>query len=173
MLASERYIGYMENYKNVSQEYGSMNAKVKPFISSHRNEVNAYELKGTSTYANPLALSQQSTRNRGKAIVNSSAPTYDLEPATVTEDEEMSKERRLTKLWPLISLSSRKSTNYQQHLRTSSKHSRANQDNSPRINRELGIGSTLYVPLAQDSLGGHDDRMKLMILIQERDLLAF
>ncbi|GKF61546.1 hypothetical protein Tco_0181600, partial [Tanacetum coccineum] len=43
--------------------------------------------------------SQQSTRNRGKAIVTSSAPTYDPEPATVTEDEEMSKERRLTNSW--------------------------------------------------------------------------
>ncbi|GKF99568.1 hypothetical protein Tco_0301259 [Tanacetum coccineum] len=33
--------------------------------------------------------SQQSTKNRGKAIVTSSAPTYDPEPAMVTEDEEM------------------------------------------------------------------------------------
>ncbi|GKG47511.1 hypothetical protein Tco_0506996, partial [Tanacetum coccineum] len=33
--------------------------------------------------------SQQSTRNIGKAIVTSSAPTYDTEPATVTKDEEM------------------------------------------------------------------------------------
>ncbi|GJT72713.1 hypothetical protein Tco_1031999 [Tanacetum coccineum] len=40
--------------------------------------------------------SQQSTRNRGKAIVTSSAPTYDPEPATVTEDEEMSKEKEMT-----------------------------------------------------------------------------
>ncbi|GKF61608.1 hypothetical protein Tco_0181662, partial [Tanacetum coccineum] len=50
--------------------------------------------------------SQQSTRNRGKAIVNSSAPTYDPEPATVTEDEEMSKEKEIDyKLMALISLS--------------------------------------------------------------------
>ncbi|GJY42284.1 hypothetical protein Tco_0429554 [Tanacetum coccineum] len=42
--------------------------------------------------------SQQSTRNRGKAIVTSSAPTYDPEPATVTEDEEMSKEKEIDKL---------------------------------------------------------------------------
>ncbi|GKD24809.1 hypothetical protein Tco_1231023 [Tanacetum coccineum] len=34
-------------------------------------------------------ISQQSTRNRGKAIVTSSAPTYDPEPATVTKDEEI------------------------------------------------------------------------------------
>ncbi|GKC97370.1 hypothetical protein Tco_1167645, partial [Tanacetum coccineum] len=46
-----------------------------------------------------------STRNRGKAIVTSSAPTYDPEPATVTEDEEMSKEKEIDKLMALISLS--------------------------------------------------------------------
>ncbi|GJR77512.1 retrovirus-related pol polyprotein from transposon TNT 1-94 [Tanacetum coccineum] len=49
--------------------------------------------------------SQQSTRNRGKAIVTSSAPTYDPEPATVTDDEEMSKEKEIDKLMALISLS--------------------------------------------------------------------
>ncbi|GKA94892.1 MAK10-like protein [Tanacetum coccineum] len=54
--------------------------------------------------------SQQSTRNRGKAIVTSSAPTYDLEPATVTEDEEMSKEKEIDKLMALIFFRS-KSTN--------------------------------------------------------------
>ncbi|GKC10409.1 hypothetical protein Tco_1007191, partial [Tanacetum coccineum] len=48
---------------------------------------------------------QQSSRNRGKAIVTSSAPTYDPEPATVTEDEEMSKEKEIDKLMALISLS--------------------------------------------------------------------
>ncbi|GJY93068.1 hypothetical protein Tco_0508850 [Tanacetum coccineum] len=32
-------------------------------------------------------------KNKGKAIVNSSAPIYDQEPATVTEDDEMSKEK--------------------------------------------------------------------------------
>ncbi|GJZ61454.1 retrovirus-related pol polyprotein from transposon TNT 1-94 [Tanacetum coccineum] len=50
-------------------------------------------------------ISQQSTRNRGKAIVNSSAPIYDQEPTTVTEDDEMSKEKEIDKLMALISLS--------------------------------------------------------------------
>ncbi|GKA30920.1 hypothetical protein Tco_0717225 [Tanacetum coccineum] len=63
--------------------------------------------------------SQQSTRNRGKAIVTSSAPTYDPEPATVTEDEEMSKEKEIDKLMALLSSSSRKSTNLtKNNLRT-------------------------------------------------------
>ncbi|GJW31586.1 hypothetical protein Tco_0051618 [Tanacetum coccineum] len=75
-------------------------------------------------------------KNRGKAIVTSSAPTYDPEPATVTEDEEMSKEKEIDKLIALISLSFKKiykPTN--NNLRTSSNTSRANQDNYPRINR--------------------------------------
>ncbi|GJV18683.1 hypothetical protein Tco_1367703 [Tanacetum coccineum] len=81
-------------------------------------------------------ISQQSTKNRGKAIVTSSAPTYDPEPATVTEDEEMLKEKEIDKLMALISLSFKKiykPTN--NNLQTSSNTSRANQDNSPRINR--------------------------------------
>ncbi|GJZ93001.1 hypothetical protein Tco_0665066, partial [Tanacetum coccineum] len=49
--------------------------------------------------------SQQSTRNRGKAIVTFYAPTYDPEPAMVTEDEEMLKEKEIDKLMALISLS--------------------------------------------------------------------
>ncbi|GKB31208.1 hypothetical protein Tco_0870609 [Tanacetum coccineum] len=82
---------------------------------------------------------QQSTRNRGKAIVTSSTPNYDPDPDTVTKDEEMSKEKEIDKLMALISLSFKKiykSTN--NNLRTSSNTSRANQDNSLRINRGTG-----------------------------------
>nr|GEZ83501.1 hypothetical protein [Tanacetum cinerariifolium] len=54
---------------------------------------------------NSLTRSQQATRNREKAIVNSSAPIYDQEPATVNEDDEMSKEKEIDKLVALVSLS--------------------------------------------------------------------
>ncbi|GJS40353.1 gag-pol polyprotein [Tanacetum coccineum] len=67
---------------------------------------------------------------------NTFAPTYDPEPAIVIEDEEMSKEKEIDKLMALISLSFKKiykPTN--NNLQTSSNTSRANQDNSPRINR--------------------------------------
>ncbi|GJY48582.1 retrovirus-related pol polyprotein from transposon TNT 1-94 [Tanacetum coccineum] len=101
-----------------------------------KNEVNKIRDERLARTANPLALvaqqqpvyhhqnhptqntqysstrSQQSTRNRGKAIVTSSAPTYDPEPATVTEDEEMSKEKEIDKLMALISLSINKGTGY-------------------------------------------------------------
>nr|GEU63351.1 hypothetical protein [Tanacetum cinerariifolium] len=42
---------------------------------------------------------------QGKAIVNSYPPTYDQEPATVTDDDEMSKEKEIGKRMALISLS--------------------------------------------------------------------
>ncbi|GJS36497.1 hypothetical protein Tco_0534879 [Tanacetum coccineum] len=137
--------------------------KLYDILKQHQNEVNEIRAERLARTANPLALvaqqqpvyhhqnhptqntqyssnrSQQSTRNRGKAIVTSSAPTYDPEPATVTDDEEMSKEKEIDKLMALISLSFKKiykPTN--NNLRTSSNTSRANQDNSPRTTRKLG-----------------------------------
>ncbi|GKA77137.1 hypothetical protein Tco_0783598 [Tanacetum coccineum] len=103
--------------------------KLYDILKQHQNEVNEIRAERLARTTNPLALvaqqqpvyhhqnhptqntqysstrSQQSTRNRGKAIVTSSAPTYDPEPATVTEDEEMSKEKEIDKLMALISLS--------------------------------------------------------------------
>ncbi|GJV99260.1 ribonuclease H-like domain-containing protein [Tanacetum coccineum] len=137
--------------------------KLYDILKQHQNEVNEIRTERLARTANPLALvaqqqpvyhhqnhptqntqysstrSQQSTRNRGKAIVTSSAPTYDPEPATVTEDEEMSKEKEITKLMALISLFRSGEDNLQtnhNNLRTSSKTSRANQDNSPRSTEE-------------------------------------
>nr|GFC45839.1 hypothetical protein [Tanacetum cinerariifolium] len=64
---------------------------------------------------NSSTISQQAAiRNRGKAIINSPQPIYDQEP----------------------SMKIYKPTN--NNLRTSSNTSRANQDNSPRINRNVG-----------------------------------
>nr|GFB79892.1 hypothetical protein [Tanacetum cinerariifolium] len=79
---------------------------------------------------------QAATRNKGKAIVNSPPLIYDQEPTMVAEDDEMSKDKEIGKLMALISLSFKKiykPTN--NDLRTSSNTSRANHDNSPRINR--------------------------------------
>ncbi|GJR34827.1 gag-pol polyprotein [Tanacetum coccineum] len=104
--------------------------KLYDILKQHQNEVNEIRAERLATYfystvhmlpqTQPVyhhqnhptqntqyssTRSQQSTRNRGKAIVTSSAPTYDPEPATVTEDEEMSKEKEIDKLMALISLS--------------------------------------------------------------------
>nr|GEU85263.1 hypothetical protein [Tanacetum cinerariifolium] len=130
----------------------------------HQNEVNELRPKRLACTANPLALvaqqqpvchpqnhsshytqnsstrsQQAATRNRGKAIVNSPPPIYDQEPSMVFEDDEISKDKEIDKLMALISLSFKKiykPTN--NNLRTSSNTSRANQDNSPRINRGTG-----------------------------------
>ncbi|GJV06511.1 hypothetical protein Tco_1344167 [Tanacetum coccineum] len=147
--------------------------KLYDILKQHQNEVNEIRTERLARTANPLALvaqqqpvyhppnhptqntqysstrSQQSTRNRGKAIVTSSAPTYDPEPATVTEDEEMSKEKEIDKLMALISLSFKKiykPTN--NNLRTSSNTSRANQENSLRINRGTGYDHQRAVNVA-------------------------
>nr|GFA73083.1 hypothetical protein [Tanacetum cinerariifolium] len=85
---------------------------------------------------NSSTRSQQATnRNRGKAIVNSPPPIYDEEPFMVAEDDEMSKDKEIDKIMALISLSFKKiyKPTYN-NLRTSSNTSRANQDNSLRIN---------------------------------------
>nr|GEZ36415.1 hypothetical protein [Tanacetum cinerariifolium] len=130
-------------------------------LKQHQNEVNKIRAESIARVANPLALvaqqqpvynpqthpthythncstrSQQAdTRNRGTTIVNSPQPIYDQEPSMVTEDDETSKHKEIDKLMALISLSFKKiykPTN--NNLRTSSNTSRANQDNSPRINR--------------------------------------
>nr|GEV06577.1 retrovirus-related Pol polyprotein from transposon TNT 1-94 [Tanacetum cinerariifolium] len=139
--------------------------KLYDILKQHQNEVNEIRAERLARTANPLALfaqqqkpvyhpqnhpthythnsltksQQAATRNREKAIVNSSTPTYDQEPAMVIEDDEMSKDKEIDKLMALISLSFKKiykPTN--NNLRTSSNTSRANQDNTPRINRGTG-----------------------------------
>ncbi|GJT76422.1 hypothetical protein Tco_1043147 [Tanacetum coccineum] len=175
--------GYMENYKNVSQDIrNQLDAEaeaVQIILTGIDNDIysivdacpNAYEMwkaierlkQGESinvqdletnlywefgkfisrdgeSYESYYSRSQPAaTRNRGKTIVNTPLPTYDQEPTTVTEDDEMSKEKDIDKLIALISLSFKKiykPTN--NNLRTSSNTSRANQDNTPRINKGTG-----------------------------------
>nr|GEU53881.1 hypothetical protein [Tanacetum cinerariifolium] len=73
-----------------------------------------------------------------------------LAPSMVTEDDEMSKEKETDKLMALIYLSFKKiykPTN--NNLRTSSNTSRANQDNSPRINRGTGYKNQRVVNVAE------------------------
>nr|GFC73903.1 hypothetical protein [Tanacetum cinerariifolium] len=91
------------------------------------------------TQISSTSSQQAATRNRGKAIINSSQPIYDQEPSMVAADDEMSQDKEIDKLMALISLSFKKiykPTN--NNLQTSSNTSRANQDNSPRINRSAG-----------------------------------
>nr|GEW33536.1 retrovirus-related Pol polyprotein from transposon TNT 1-94 [Tanacetum cinerariifolium] len=134
--------------------------KLYDILKQHQHEVNEIRAEKISHVANSLALvaqqqpvyhlqthpthytqnsstrsQQAATRNRGKSIINSLQPIYDQEPSMVDEDNETSKDIEIDKLMALISLSFKKiykPTN--NNLRTSSNTSRANQDNSPRIN---------------------------------------
>nr|GEY56232.1 hypothetical protein [Tanacetum cinerariifolium] len=131
---------YMENYKNVSQDIrDQLNAEaeaVQIILTWIDKDINST----VDACPNACKISQKAaTRNRGKAIVNSPPPIYDQEPSMVAEDDEMSKDKEIDKLMALISLSFKKiykPTNNK--LQTSSNTSRANQDNSPRINRGAG-----------------------------------
>ncbi|GJV00340.1 hypothetical protein Tco_1329610 [Tanacetum coccineum] len=78
------------------------------------------------------------------------------EPTMVAEDDEMSKDKEIDKLMALISLSFKKiykPTN--NNLRTSSNTSRANQDNTPRINRGTGYDNQRVVNVvgARENVG--------------------
>nr|GEU77069.1 hypothetical protein [Tanacetum cinerariifolium] len=138
--------------------------KLYDILKKHQHEVNEIRAEKIVRIANPLALiaqqqpvyhpqthpthythnsstrsQQAATKNRGKAIVNPPQPIYDQEPSMVTEDDETSKDKEIDKLMALISLSFKKiykPTN--NNLQTSSNTSRANQDNSLRINRSAG-----------------------------------
>nr|GEY43309.1 hypothetical protein [Tanacetum cinerariifolium] len=161
--------------------------KLYDILKQHQNEVNEIRAERIARIANPLALvtqqqpvyqpqnhpthytqnsstrSQQvATMNRGKAIVNSPLPIYDQKPSMVAEDDEMSKDKEIDKLMALISLSFKKiykPTN--KNLRTSSNTSRANQDNSSRINRGAGYDNQRlgHVAGARENVAYHREKM--------------
>nr|GEZ65203.1 hypothetical protein [Tanacetum cinerariifolium] len=141
--------------------------KLYDILKQHQHEVNEIRAEKIARVANTLALvaqqqpvyhpqthhthynqnsstrsQQAATKNKGKAIVNSPQPIYDQEPSMVDDDDESSKDKEIDKLMALISLSFKKiykPTN--NNLRTSLNTSRANQDNSPRFNKNAGYES--------------------------------
>nr|GFB03508.1 hypothetical protein [Tanacetum cinerariifolium] len=155
--------------------------KLYDILKQHQNEVNEISAERLVRTANPLAhvaqkqlvyhpqnhpthytknystRSQQvATRNKGKAIFNSPPPIDDQEPTMVAKDDETSKDKEIDKLTALISLSFKKiykPTN--NNLQTSSNTSKANQDNSPRINRCTGYDNQRIVNVfgARENVG--------------------
>nr|GEU72801.1 retrovirus-related Pol polyprotein from transposon TNT 1-94 [Tanacetum cinerariifolium] len=130
--------------------------KLYDILKQHQHEVNEIRAKKIACVANPLVLvaqqqpvyhpqthpthytqnsstrsQQAATKNRGKAIVNSQQPIYDQEP----------------------SMKIYKPTN--NNLQTSSNTSRANQDNSLRINKSSGYKNqrTGNVARARETVG--------------------
>nr|GEU56175.1 hypothetical protein [Tanacetum cinerariifolium] len=128
-----------EMWKAIERFHKMMNELVRNQCDVTNHQVNVQFL-----------LQLQPKWQRGKAIVNSPLPIYDQEPTMVVEDDEMSKDNEIDKLMALISLSFKKiykPTN--NNLRTSTNNSRANQDNSPRINRGTGYDNQRIVNVAR------------------------
>ncbi|GJY59519.1 hypothetical protein Tco_0459411 [Tanacetum coccineum] len=163
--------------------------KLYDILKQHQNEVNEIRTDRLARTTNPLALvaqqqpvyhpqnqpthytqnsstrpQQAATKNKGKAIVNSPPPTYDQEPKMVAKDDALSKEKEIDKLMALISQSFNKihkPTN--NNLRTSSNTSRANQDNTPTINRGTGYDNQMAFNAAEarENIAYHKEKMLL------------
>ncbi|GKA89698.1 retrovirus-related pol polyprotein from transposon TNT 1-94 [Tanacetum coccineum] len=118
---------YMENYKNVSQDIrDQLNVEAEAaqiILTGIDNDIystvdacpNACEMWKalkvlTSTTSEERSHNQQ---KRGKQLLpRQLSYLYDPEPDTVTEDDEMSKDKEIDKLMALISLSINKGTGY-------------------------------------------------------------
>nr|GEW28770.1 hypothetical protein [Tanacetum cinerariifolium] len=123
---------YSRFYKMMnSQELKTVSYyKLYDILKQHQHEVNETRAEKIARVDNPLALvaqqqpvyhpqnhpthytqnsstrsQQAATRNKGKAIVNSSQPIYDQETSMVDDDDETSKDNEIDKLMALISLS--------------------------------------------------------------------
>nr|GEX84614.1 hypothetical protein [Tanacetum cinerariifolium] len=130
---------FQETYKNVSQDIrDQLNAEaeaVQIILTGIDNDI----YSTVDACPNACEMWKVIERNRGKAIVNSPTPIYDQKPSMIAADDETSKDKEIDKLMALISLSFKKiykPTN--NNLQTLSNTSRANQDNSLRINRSTG-----------------------------------
>ncbi|GJX32550.1 hypothetical protein Tco_0242405 [Tanacetum coccineum] len=145
---SSSYFNYNQNgfvtLVKQSQELKTISYhKLYDILKQHQTEVNEIRAERLSRTANPLPLKQR------KAIINSCTTTYDQEPTMVNDDDEMLKDKEIDKLMALISLSFKKiykPTN--NNLRTSSNTSRANQDNTLRINRGTRYNNQRVVNVA-------------------------
>ncbi|GJQ98065.1 uncharacterized mitochondrial protein-like protein [Tanacetum coccineum] len=119
-LLKSYYLRFLTLVKQ-SQELKTVSyQKLYDILKQHQNEVNEIRAERLARTANLLALAAQqqpvyhpqnhpnqytqnsstksqqaTTRNRGKAIVNSTPPTYDQEPEMVVEDDALSKEKEI------------------------------------------------------------------------------
>ncbi|GKD31686.1 hypothetical protein Tco_1242464 [Tanacetum coccineum] len=108
--------------------------KLYDILKQHQNEVNELRAKRLARTANPITLvaQQQPVYHPQNHLNHSLKIPQPDHNQLLTETEE----KEIDKLMALISLSFKKiykPTN--NNLRTSSNTSRANQDNTPRINR--------------------------------------
>nr|GEV13387.1 hypothetical protein [Tanacetum cinerariifolium] len=129
----------LETYKNVSQEIRDQLSTEAEVVQIILTGIDNDIYSTVDACPNACEMWKAIERNKGKAIINSPQPIYDQEPSMVPEDDETSKDKEIDKLMALISLSFKKIyKTANNNLQTSSNTSRANQDNSLRINRNAG-----------------------------------
>ncbi|GKE32258.1 hypothetical protein Tco_1451580 [Tanacetum coccineum] len=139
--------------------------KLYDILKQHQNEVNEIRAERLARTANPLALVAQEQ------------PVYHPQnhPNHYTDHNKLlleTEEKEINKLMDLISLSFKKiykPTN--NNLRTSSNTSRANQDNTPRINRGTGYDNqrAVNVSEARENVGNvRNQNGQRMYLITRR-----
>nr|GEW36208.1 hypothetical protein [Tanacetum cinerariifolium] len=129
---------------NQSQELKTVSYhKLYDILKQHRNEVDEIRAKRLAHTANPLALVAQQQlvyhiQNHPTHYTQNSS-TKPQQTSTRNRDDALLKEKEIDKLMDLISLSFKKiykPTN--NNLKPSSNTSRANQDNTLRINKGTG-----------------------------------
>nr|GEY35485.1 ribonuclease H-like domain-containing protein [Tanacetum cinerariifolium]GEY35490.1 ribonuclease H-like domain-containing protein [Tanacetum cinerariifolium] len=132
--------------------------KLYDILKQHQNEVNEIRAKRLARTANPLALVAQ----QQPVYQTQNHPTYYAQNSLTRSQQAATRNRgkaidnEIDKLMALDSLSFKKiykPTN--NNLRTSSNTSRANQDNSPRINRGTGYDNQRIVNVvrARENVG--------------------
>nr|GEZ25203.1 hypothetical protein [Tanacetum cinerariifolium] len=135
----ESYYSRFVTLVNQSQELKTVSYhKLYDILKQHQNEVNEIRAKRIARVANSLALvvQQQPVYNpqNHPTQYTQNSPTRSQQAATRNREKAIDKE--IDKLMALISLSFKKIYKpNNNNLRTSSNTSRANQDNSLRINR--------------------------------------
>nr|GEY20233.1 hypothetical protein [Tanacetum cinerariifolium] len=152
-----------ETYKNVSQDIrDQLNAEAEAgeSINVQDLETNLYWEFGKFTsqdgetlesyYSRFYKMMNELIRNQCKVTNHQVNVQFLLQlqpewqrPSMVDEDDETSKDKEIDKLMALISLSFKKIYKPTNNLQTSSNTSRANQDNSPRINRNAEANNRL------------------------------
>nr|GEV20191.1 hypothetical protein [Tanacetum cinerariifolium] len=150
-------VKHCQDLKNVSYH------KLYDILKQHQNEVNEIRPERLARTVNPLSLVAQQQlvyhpQNHPTHYTQDSS-TRPQQAATKNKDDALSKEKEIDKLMNLISLSFKKiykPTN--NNLRTSSNTTRANRDNTSRINR--GTREFQKLKQAKDA-ANHKEKMLL------------
>nr|GEX95732.1 hypothetical protein [Tanacetum cinerariifolium] len=147
--------------------------KFYDILKQHQHEVNEIRAEKIARVANPLALvAQQQPVYHPQTHPTHYTQNSSTRSQQFAEDDETSKDKEIDKLMALISRSFKKiykPTN--NNLRTSSNTSRANQDNSLRINRSTGYENQRIgnVAGARETVGSSVEEAGIQLNVEQAD----